>query len=203
MKKLLWFFVALFLFLLNVNVLAAQPEQENQAVEENLANRINNIKIDGIVEEGEYLKKVVYRDLEIFWSNDEKYLYMALRGKTLGYVSIGIQPGSTMKDADIILGYVQDGKVEIFDQYSTGNFGPHPSDEELGGTNDILHYTGKEEEGYTVIEFIRLLKTEDKYDQELKSGKNKIIWAYSNQDSTKGKHMVRGYGEIEINGLKH
>jgi len=103
-----------------------------------------------------------------------------------------------MKDSDMILGYVKDGKVEIFDQYSTGDFGPHPSDEQLGGTNDIVEFGGKEEDGYTVIEFKRLLNTEDEFDLELKSGKNKIIWAYSNQDDIKARHTARGYGEIEI-----
>lgn len=184
-----------------MNTLAGQLEKDYQIAQEkeDYPERVkDSIKIDGKIEEGEYKNKTVYRDLEIFWSNDEQYLYMALKGKTKGYVSIGIQPGFTMKDADIILGYIKDRKIEIFDQFSTGNFGPHPSDEELGGSNDILDYAGKEEDGYTIIECIRLLKTEDQYDQKLKPGKNKIIWAYSNLDSPKDRHAVRGYGEIEI-----
>lgn len=193
--------ILLLFLLLNMNTLAGQLEKDYQIAQEkeDYPERVkDSIKIDGKIEEGEYKNKTVYRDLEIFWSNDEQYLYMALKGKTKGYVSIGIQPGFTMKDADIILGYIKDRKIEIFDQFSTGNFGPHPSDEELGGSNDILDYAGKEEDGYTIIECIRLLKTEDQYDQKLKPGKNKIIWAYSNLDSPKDRHAVRGYGEIEI-----
>lgn len=174
----------------------------NQQEDQKAINQETLFKADGIISEGEYENQIEYRDLEIFWKSDDKNIYLALRGKTNGYISIGIQPGSMMKDADIVLAYVKEDQIEIFDQYSTGNFGPHPSDEELGGTNDILEYGGTELDGVTTIEFKRLLKTEDKYDLELKSGKNKIIWAYSNQDDTQARHGIRGYGEIEIVPIK-
>lgn len=198
MKKLFWWLTIIFLFLSYTGELTAELRQDKKQVEEDFGYKIDNYKADGIITDGEYENRSVYRDLEIYWSNDNKYLYMALRGKTKGYISIGFQPGSMMKDADIIMGYVQDEKVEVFDQYSTGNFGPHPADEELGGSNDIISYGGEESNDYTIIEFVRLLKTEDKYDHELKSGKNKIIWAYSHQDNPKASHIIRGYGEIEI-----
>lgn len=198
MKKCsFWFIFLLLIFLVNLQGVACLAGNDQQADTESIIPSHPFIA-DGIISEGEYENKVTYQNLEIFWSNDRNHIYMALKGKTQGFISIGIQPGSMMRDADMIFGYVKDNRPEVFDLYSTGDFGPHSSDEELDGTNDIIAYGGKEENGYTIIEFKRLLKTEDKYDLELKPGKNKIIWAYSNQDSLQARHSVRGYGEIEI-----
>ena len=98
----------------------------------------------------------------------------------------------------MIFGFVKDGKVEVYDLYSTGNFGPHSLDTELGGTDDILNYNGKEEGGFTTIEFKRSLGTGDQYDIPIQKGVNKIIWAYGSNDSLMVKHSTRGYGEINL-----
>lgn len=202
MKKTIWWMAfGLLFFLINLYGIACMIENDQQ-MNTDPVNQVHTFIADGVVSVGEYKNQVTYQSLEIFWSNDEVYIYLALKGKTKGYISIGIQPGSMMKNSDIILGFIKEGKVELFDQYSTGDFGPHPSDKDLGGTNDILEYGGKEEDDYTIIEFKRLLKTEDKYDLELKPGKNKIIWAYSDQDNLQARHGTRGYGEIIISENK-
>ena len=199
MNKYRGILLVLFLVIMvTVQTGVAYSLENGQLEDQDTVNQKTAFKADGIISEGEYTNQVNYRDLDIFWKSDEKYIYLSLRAETEGYISIGIQPGSMMKDADMVLAYVKEDQVEIFDQYSTGDFGPHPSDEELGGTNDILEYGGKELDGVTTIEFKRLLKTEDKYDLEVKPGKNKIIWAYSNQDNAQARHGIRGYGEIEI-----
>ena len=75
---------------------------------------------------------------------------------------------------------------------------PHPTDIELGGTNDIMEFAGTEVEGFTILELKRALKTPDQYDLEVQKGTNKIIWSYGDSDSLAVKHRVRGYGEIVI-----
>jgi hypothetical protein len=121
-----------------------------------------------------------------------------MKAKTPGFVAVGIQPGTTMLDADIILGYVLNGQAQVFDMYSTGAFGPHPQDTELGGTDDVLSPAGTEDGQYTVIEFKRALYTGDKYDNALVKGANKIIWAYGPNKDKNLKHTARGYGQIEV-----
>jgi hypothetical protein len=153
---------------------------------------------DGVVSSGEYTNINTYGDYEINWTSDEKYVYIGLKVKTNGWVALGIQPGLMMNNADIVLGDVSDGKVAVYDQFSTGNFGPHVSDTELGGTNDILEFGGTEVGGYTTIEFKRALDTGDKYDHPLLKGVNKIIWAYGSDDQSKIKHVSRGYGELDL-----
>ena len=98
----------------------------------------------------------------------------------------------------MILGFVEDGDTQVLDQYSTGTFGPHPEDTELGGTDDILIFSGAEEDGATTIEFKRLLITGDTYDIDITEGTNKIIWGYSSSDNPVSKHSKRGYGEIDL-----
>ena len=153
---------------------------------------------DGVISPGEYTGSRTFGDYELRWASDDKTIYIAMKAKTSGWVALGIQPGSRMKDADMVLGFVKDGKALVFDLFSTGDFGPHPQDTEQGGTTTILEFGGKEEGGYTVIEFKRALDTGDKYDKPLVKGVNKIIWAYGSDDSLTLKHANRGYGEIEL-----
>ena len=154
---------------------------------------------DGIISDGEYLGEMKYGNYELFWTTVEQHVYIALKVKTTGWVSLGIKPTSRMKDADMVFGFVKNGNVTVTDHFSTGNFGPHSPDTELGGTEDILEFGGSEEEGYTIIEFKRALTTGDKYDNELsKAETNSIIWAYGSTDNPAQKHAARGDGEIRL-----
>jgi hypothetical protein len=153
---------------------------------------------DGTISAREYGNAETYGSYEIHWSSDEQYIYVGIKARTGGFVSVGFQPGSRMKNADIVFGFVKDGEVAIYDMFSTGNFGPHPPDTELGGTFDIVDFGGTEEGGFTSIEFKRALVTGDQYDNPLSSGLNKIIWSYGGSDSITLRHTSRGYGEIDI-----
>jgi hypothetical protein len=155
---------------------------------------------DGVIGSREYMSEMTYDGYELYWANDNESVYVAMKAQTDGWVALGIQPGSRMKDADMIFGFVKDGEVNVFDSFSTGDFGPHPPDTELGGSFDIISFGGKEADGYTIIEFKRALDTGDQYDNKLSTGKNQIIWAYGSADAITLKHTSRGYGEITITG---
>lgn len=154
---------------------------------------------DGIVNEGEYSNNLGLSDgkVAIYWKNDDQNLNMALVGKTDGWVAIGFEPTVWMKDSDIIVGMVIGEMAEVQDQYSTGNYGPHLPDEELGGTDDILQFSGREEGGYTVIEFSRKMDTGDIYDKAFESGQSAdIIWSMSDEDSFTVRHREEGKGKL-------
>ena len=153
---------------------------------------------DGVITDGEYSRVQSFGDYEIHWTGDGNYIYIGMKAKTSGWLAVGTQPGTTMKDADMVLGFVSDGKATVYDFYCTGDYGPHPPDTELGGTNDILELGGKEVGGYTTIEFKRLLDTGDKYDRPFSVGTNKIIWSYGLDDQSTIKHVNRGYGELDL-----
>jgi len=153
---------------------------------------------DGVLGDMEYLGEMSYGNYEIRWLSDDQYVYIGIRAKTTGWVAVGIKPTSAMKDADMIFGFVKDGVITLSDQFSTGTYGPHSPDTELGGTDDILAFGGREEGGFTTIEFKRSLTTTDKYDISIQKGVNRIIWAYGSSDSSAVKHSTRGYGEINL-----
>ena len=153
---------------------------------------------DGVITDGEYTGVKSFGDYEIYWNGDEQYMYIGMRAKTSGWLALGIQPGTGMKDADMVMGVVSDGEATIYDLLCIGDYGPHSPDTELGGTNDILEFGGQEVDGYTVIEFKRLLDTGDQYDLPVYRGTNKIIWSYSLDEQSSKKHVSRGYGEIDF-----
>jgi len=159
---------------------------------------------DGIIGENEYAHELSLAGgkLTVYWRNDNTYLYMALKGQTSGWVAIGFEPTDKMKDADMVFGWVQDGNTVVIDAYSTGTYGPHPPDEQLGGSSDILEYAGKEENGVTIIEFKRKLNTGDQYDKAFTPGqKISFIFALADADDFTTKHNIaRGYGELQLDG---
>jgi len=169
-------------------------------------------KPDGIVGANEYARSMHLRglassgysggDLEISWKNDAQFLYVGLNGSTEGWISLGFEPTVWMKDADIIMGYVEKGKAIVLDENCTGNYGPHLNDTELGGTYDILESGGDEKGDWTAIEFKRKMNTNDKFDKVLVPGQRvSIIWAMADRASEKVKHNVaKGEGFLTLEG---
>ena len=58
---------------------------------------------DGVLGDSEYLGEMKYGDYEIRWMADGEYAYFGIRARTTGWVSVGFNPSSGMKDADMIL----------------------------------------------------------------------------------------------------
>lgn len=195
-------FLALSLSLLVLFSGCIQP-QEEPLVSEKVATE--EWKPDGIVGENEYSRSIVLSsppkqgysggEMEIFWKNDAENLYMALRSRTEGWLSVGFEPLEWMKDADTVMGFVEDGSVRVLDEYCTGNYGPHVEDTTLGGTDDILASGGSREGGYTVVEFQRKLNTGDRFDNAFSPGQSiSAIWAVADSNDHDLKHNV-AFGE--------
>ncbi|MGA1821284.1 MAG: Ig-like domain-containing protein [Thermoplasmatota archaeon] len=156
--------------------------------------------LDGVVISGEYSHKRSFDNGEftVHWDFDGDLLLMGLEANTTGWISIGFGPSTMMKDADMIIGWVDDqDRVYVIDAYSTGENGPHPPDEDLGGTDDITDFGGGEVNGVTTIEFTRSANSTDLYDENLFPDQIiDIIWGYSDSDEFDGYHdLNRGYVE--------
>jgi hypothetical protein len=190
--------------LLLITIACSQPEETTTnppgttTNPPNTSSLIENWKADGIIGIQEYSNDREYGNYSIYWLNDNQHVYVGIKAKTLGFVAFGIQPGSRMKDADMVLGFIEDGNVSVFDLFSTGDFGPHPEDTQLGGINNILDYGGSEGDDFTIIEFKRELNTGDQFDIPLSKGLNKIIWSFGSNDELEARHTSRGYGEINL-----
>ncbi len=157
---------------------------------------------DGVISPGEYPRHESFGSgaIEIYWKIENETLYMALMGRTTGWVAIGFEPSRAMADADIVLGYVTDnGSVIVQDEYSLGETGPHKPDTILGGQYNILASGGAEHDGATIIEFSRPLRTGDSYDKNLASKTTvAIIWAIGSSDDPRSIHVERGHGALTL-----
>lgn len=153
---------------------------------------------DGTITDGEYGNTFQAGSYELHWTTDGETVYFGIRVQTDGWVALGFQPGNAMKDADLVIGFVEDGQANVSDQFSTGSSGPHSADTEQGGTDDILASGGATDGDFTIIEFSRLMQTGDELDVDLQPGDNQIIWSYGSSDDTGRQHSNRGYGTISL-----
>lgn len=159
---------------------------------------------DGVISDGEYPQSREFGGgaYTLYWRNDGEDFQAAMAADVTGWVAVGFEPTSRMRDADIVFGWVEDGTPRIVDMYATGETGPHPPDGELGGTEDIFEFGGSETGGATVIEFSRKMDTGDAYDKAFEPGQTvSIIWAMAESDVPSFRHNVgRGQGQITFAG---
>ena len=158
-------------------------------------------KADGIITQNEYKNSREFDNgrFSVYWYNDNEYLFMAMKGQTSGWVSIGFEPTYSMLDADMVFGWVTGGTPTVLDVYSTGAFGPHPPDQQLGGTNDLIETAASEGNGFTIVEFKRKMNTGDRYDKAFTKGQSiNIIWGLGSSDSLESPHIRTGSGRINL-----
>ncbi|UCC16877.1 MAG: hypothetical protein JSU58_11070 [Dehalococcoidales bacterium] len=194
----------------DVTVREIIPETETGGdlpVDNNSGDRIEppvEWKADGILTPGEYLSEYGSPSsaFEIRWNTDNDFIYFGIRANTKGWLSIGLEPESRMNNADMILGMVVNGEAVVSDQFSTGIYGPHIPDTELGGTDDIIEYDGREVDGVTVIEFKRSLDTGDEYDKNISGDSVSLIWSYGSDDDFTRKHIARNTSAVTIKIMK-
>jgi len=166
----------------------------------------SNQSIDGVITNQEYSSKKTFQDgsYELMWRINNEVITFAMKAKTIGWVSIGIDPEVKMKNADIYLGWVtKEGNTELFDTFCTVEVGPHPPDTDQGGKDDIIAFAGKEDGNYTTIEFSRKLNTGDEKDKIIPiSGKLTITVAYGAVDEFKPRHIFRTTDTITMDLVK-
>ncbi|CAF3637859.1 unnamed protein product [Rotaria sp. Silwood1] len=138
---------------------------------------------------------------DLWWTVDDikQEIVFELHIKTTGWIALGISPGrddldfliflrlySTneylaggMAGADIGVGWIdQAGNIHFQDRYAFGFSKPIPDDT----TMDWHAMQGRELNGWTAIQFKRLLDTCDSMDVPIKSGTNVLIFAYGLTD---------------------
>ncbi|CAF3793088.1 unnamed protein product [Rotaria sp. Silwood1] len=114
---------------------------------------------------------------DLWWTIDDvrKEITFDLHIRTTGWIALGISPGGGMTGADIGVGWVDSrGRVYFQDRYASGFAQPMIDNT----TNDWFAVQGRELNGWTAIQFKRLLDTCDSMDYPIKSGTNILIYAY-------------------------
>ncbi|CAF3460707.1 unnamed protein product [Rotaria socialis] len=134
---------------------------------------------------------------DLWWTVDnvEEEIIFELHVKTTGWIALGISPAGGMIGADIGVGWVdQEGHVHFQDRYAFNRSKPIIDNT----TNDWLHLQGREQNGWTCIQFKRLLDTCDSMDVRIKSGTNVLIFAYGLVDPD----LSRPDGDISYHGTR-
>ncbi|MDY7029387.1 MAG: DOMON domain-containing protein [Spirochaetota bacterium] len=132
-------------------------------------------------------------DMQVRWMVEGEDLSFEVDAPTTGWIAVGFDPTRVMKDANIVIGYVDGSSVVVKDQFGNGTFS-HKSDTELGGTDDIIEASGSEQGGRTVIKFIIPIDSEDEYDTILTPGElHTVLIAYgpNGADNFTTKHAMR------------
>jgi len=139
----------------------------------------------------EQYEMVTVDGIELQWRTDDEYLYVNVSAPTTGWVAVGFDPTNQMADANIIIGYVNDGgEVMIRDDFGTSSTS-HASDESLGGTDNTTEHYGMEDAGTTMLHFKIPLDSGDMYDKVLVPGNNyNVILAYGSADNFTGFHTM-------------
>ncbi|MDZ4121384.1 MAG: DOMON domain-containing protein, partial [Candidatus Cloacimonadaceae bacterium] len=123
-----------------------------------------------------------------------------ISGETTGWVAVGFNPTSVMRNANIIIGYVTTANVMIRDDWGTSNTS-HASDISLGGSSNVELIEGTETGGITTIHFTIPLNSGDSYDQVLQAGQSyPIILARgaNGADNFSGMHADAGTAQINL-----
>ena len=146
-----------------------------------------------------YDHEVEAKGVSFSWKIDGDTLHGKVSAKTEGWVAVGFNPSSKMKDANYILGYVKDGTAEVVDHFGDKSTG-HSSDESLGGTSDVTLVGGSEDGGTTTIEFTIPLDSGDKYDSVLSpDGDTLLLLAFGpDRDSFKPRHRNKASMTVNL-----
>ncbi len=139
-----------------------------------------------------YDHEVSAGDMTFYWKVDGETLHAKMSAKTEGWLGVGFNPSKKMQDANFIIGYVKDGKVEIADHFGT-RATAHDADSKEGGSDDVALVAGTEEGGVTTIEFTLPMNSGDKLDGALVAdGDTILLLAYGpDRDSLKPRHKYK------------
>jgi hypothetical protein len=146
-----------------------------------------------------YDHEITAQKMTFAWKIDGPSLAIRLSAPTKGWVGIGFNPSKEMKDAKYVLGYVQDGKTMISDEFGTGDT-KHDAVESLGGKSDVILVGGAEEGGITTIEFIiPLVSTDTKGGTINPTAETTVLLAYGpDTDSFKVRHKFRSKMRVNL-----
>jgi len=144
-------------------------------------------------------EEVAKNGISFKWRVVNKQLDIILSAPTTGWIAVGFEPSIFMKDANILIGYVdENGNSVVEDQFGDSGF-THKPDVELGGSSDITVSGGSEGDNKTELIFSIPLDSGDSFDKVLTAGsKYKIILSYGGTDDLSKIHVAKTSEEIVL-----
>nr|XP_018667907.1 DBH-like monooxygenase protein 1 homolog [Ciona intestinalis] len=118
-------------------------------------------------------------NVKLYWKYTDTHITFELHGQTTGWIGIGFSPTGGMRGADIIVGWVKNGNAVISDRHGVGNTFPPRDDQQ-----NVELLTGAECNGWTMLKFVRPLRTCDENDRQITKNTMKVIYAFGAADPT-------------------
>ncbi|XP_078364957.1 DBH-like monooxygenase protein 1 [Oculina patagonica] len=119
--------------------------------------------------------------VKLYWnvSTANKEIYFTVEAQTTGWVGFGISSGQgKMKGADIVIGWVKDGKPYFKDRHdAVGHVMP-----QIDSQQDYKLISLVEDGGKTIMKFKRKFETCDPQDNTIQEGTTKLIYAFHPDD---------------------
>ena len=137
---------------------------------------------------------------DLAWETREGQLIVTLTAPTTGWLAFGTDATNKMKDANIILVWVDDatGIAMGEDHFGTGMFS-HRADMQLEGSQDLQVLSGTQTQEETTVVFSIPLDSGDSYDTALQRGRTyPLLLAAGKTDNIRKKHNRVFTGEITI-----
>lgn len=183
-----------------------EPEADEPATEPEIDVLLVGVVervVDGRIADGEYPHQTNVSGVDVYWSNDAEQLSVGLVSPGTGYVAIGFDPEERMRGANYIIAFMQEGVLNIRDDFGTEPVA-HAMDTNHGGYDNILASAGSEWPDETVVEFIIPLDSGDAYDKPLVPGVTyPILVSYHDlRDGFSARHSGRGAGEITLDEVQ-
>ncbi|XP_068719204.1 DBH-like monooxygenase protein 1 [Montipora capricornis] len=120
------------------------------------------------------------QNVKLYWNVSEtrKEILFTVEANTLGWVGFGISSGQgKMEGADIVIGWVKDGKPYFQDRHAEGHMLP-----EKDAQQDYQLISLTEDNGKTIMKLKRKFDTCDPDDNKIEPGTTKVIYAYHHDD---------------------
>jgi hypothetical protein len=127
-------------------------------------------------------------NMVVSWKIEGDNITFTMKAKTTGWVAVGFNPTTMMKDANILIGRVKKGKAKVEDHFGISSI-KHKKDKRARGKSNVSNVSGSEENGWTTLSFTIPLDSKDKADQPLDpKAETTLLLAYGKKDSFKDKH---------------
>ncbi|XP_033732845.1 DBH-like monooxygenase protein 1 [Pecten maximus] len=152
------------------NVVTPSPENE-------LTSPRNKVT-DGPTQTYEHRKQLDQDgDYILFWRTNDTHITFETHVKTHGYVGFGISRTGGMFPADVVFGWVADGKAFLKDCHTIGYVAPI-----VDTSQDWLLEYGAETDENTILKFTRKIDTCDSDDIKITDDTAKLIFSYHPDD---------------------
>lgn len=120
---------------------------------------------------------------------------VTVEAKVRGWVAVGFDPTDRMAGANFLIGYVKDGVAMARDDFGVAPTA-HAPDVNVGGTNNLISFSGTEIDGATSVTFVIPRDSGDSRDRPFKAGKHQVILGASTADDFSSKHTKLGRATV-------